>query len=261
MWWLRELILDARSGRSDNLGVKRRAVSLGARDMLPRCALDAEPSDVPFTRGSAMKKHAFAVPVLALTLTLSGCERDMPTSPEMTSPSALQDGSTALQRAAPPRGTGLVLNNVITLPVDIIGEVPVTVDAVITGLQFSAIAGLTATFDLVADADVAGTRLIAEDLTTAVSLSSGGGGGGCEVVSVDLAPINVNAAGLAVVDIPVADVDVKAEGAVGNLLCTVTRLVNSLAPISAVTGVVNALTGLLGGGGGPSLPPAPARGS
>ncbi|MGH7636609.1 MAG: hypothetical protein ACREOK_03075, partial [Gemmatimonadaceae bacterium] len=162
-------------------------------------------------------------------------------------PSLVPSGSD-LQHAAAPRGTGLVLNNVITLPVDVIGEIPVNVDAVITGLQFSTLAGLTATYDLIADVEVAGTRIVAEDLTSAVSLSSAGGRGGCEVVNIDLAPVAVNAAGLAVVDIPVNTVDVRAEGAVGNLLCVVTRLVNSLAPISAITGVVNALTGLLGGG-------------
>jgi hypothetical protein len=184
----------------------------------------------------------------ALAVTVAACEQ-APTEP------ALLDGRTeAFQRAGPPRGTGLVLNNVITLPVDVIGQVPVTVDAVITGLQFSALAGLTATFDLIADVEVAGTRIIAEDLVTAVSLSSGGGRGGCQLVTVDLAPVTVNAAGLAVVNIPAAAVDTRGEGAVGNLLCTVTRLVNALAPISAVIGVVNALTGLLGGGGAPALP-------
>jgi hypothetical protein len=58
----------------------------------------------------------------------------------------------------------------------------------------------------------------------------------------------VNAAGLAVVDIPVTDVNVRAEGATGALLCVVTRLVNSAAPVNAVIAVVNALTRLLGGG-------------
>jgi len=176
-----------------------------------------------------------------LTITLAACD-DAPTAPTLLA------HESELQAAAAPRGTGLVLNNVIELPVDVIGEVPVNVDAVITGLQFSALAGLTATYDLIADVEVAGTRVIAENLTSAVSLSSGGGGGGCQVVNVDLAPVAVNAAGLGVVDIPVSVVDVRAEGAAGNLLCTVTRLVNSLAPISAITGVVNALTGLLGGG-------------
>jgi hypothetical protein len=189
----------------------------------------------------------------ALALSLAACEQT-PLSP-IAAP--LHPATAAEQRTAPPRGTGLVLDNVLTLPLDVTGQIPVTVDAVITGLQFSAITGLTATFDLVADADVAGTRLIADDLTAAVSLSSGGGNGGCEVVRVNLAPVNVNAFGLVVVDVPTTDVDVKAEGAVGNLLCTVTRLVSSVAPVNAVIGVVNALTGLLGGPA-PGLPATPA---
>ena len=182
-----------------------------------------------------------SVVCVVLTATLAGCEH------EPTAPSLDLSGS-ELQNAAAPRGTGLVLNNVITLPVDVVGEVPVNVDAVITGLQFSVAGGLTATFDLIADVEVAGTRVIAEDLTSALSLSSAGGRGGCEVVNVNLEPVAVNAAGLTTVDIPVTEVDVRAEGAAGNLLCTVTRLVNAVAPISAITGVVNALTGLLGGG-------------
>jgi hypothetical protein len=195
-------------------------------------------------------RHMKLAPTLsALALTLTACDQ----TPLASVAGPLHPPTAAEQRTAPPRGTGLVLDNVLTLPLDVTGGIPVTVDAVITGLQFSAIGGLTATFDLVADADVAGTRLIADDLTTAVSLSSGGGNGGCQVVSVNLAPVNVDAAGLAVVDVPITDVDVKAEGAVGNLLCTVTRLVRSAAPLNAIIGVVNALTGLLGGGA-PALP-------
>jgi hypothetical protein len=181
---------------------------------------------------------------LALALALAACER----APLASVTGPLQPTTAAEQRTPPRRGTGLVLDNVLTLPVQVVGQVPVNVDAVITGLQFSALTGLTATFDLVADVNVAGTRLIADDLTSAVSLSSAGGNGGCSVVSVDLAPVTVNAAGLAVVDIPVTDVNVRAEGATGALLCVVTRLVNSAAPVNAVIAVVNALTRLLGGG-------------
>ena len=68
-----------------------------------------------------------------LTITRAACD-DAPTAPTLLAPES------ELQAAAAPRGTGLVLNNVIELPVDVIGEVPVNVDAVSTGLQFSALA-------------------------------------------------------------------------------------------------------------------------
>ena len=193
------------------------------------------------------------LPALAL-ISVAGCE-NAPTAPAVV---AVSDVAVAAQRAGPPRGTGLVLENVITLPVDVVGEVPVSVDAVITGLQFSTLTGLNATFDLIAETEVAGTRIIREDLVAAVSLSSAGGRGGCEVVTVNLAPVNVDAAGLGVVDIPAADVAARAEGAAGTLLCVVTRLVQALAPIDAILGVVNALTGILGGGA-PALPLSPVE--
>jgi hypothetical protein len=67
------------------------------------------------------------------------------------------------------------------------------------------------------------------------------------VLSLDLAPINIDAAGQVVsVDLTAANVDAKATGPVGTLLCTLTSLLNRGVG-GALNGVLNALNGLLGG--------------
>lgn len=190
---------------------------------------------------------------LPLALALTACDR-APTAP----PAISSTPEVAFQRPIP-AGTGIVLDNVTSLPIDLLGDVTANVNVVITGLQVSALGGLVATGTIQGTIDALGTQIVAQDFSTAVVLSGGGGPGNCQAVNVNLSPINVNVLNQTVaVDLPVTQVQVGAYGAVGNLLCTLTNLVNNLAPIGAITGVVNALTGLLSGGGPPALPGPPA---
>jgi hypothetical protein len=71
----------------------------------------------------------------------------------------------------------------------------------------------------------------------------------CEILDLDLGPINLDLLGL-VVDISPIAIDINAEpGAgnlLGNLLCAVTNLLNGGGPLGALAGLLNRILGILG---------------
>jgi hypothetical protein len=76
------------------------------------------------------------------------------------------------------------------------------------------------------------------------------------VLTVDLAPINVDVAGQIVsVDLTQANATVGAQGPLGSLLCTLTSLVNRGIG-GAVSALLSVINGILGGGT-PTPPPVP----
>jgi hypothetical protein len=174
------------------------------------------------------------VPVLALAF--GGCA-DAPTAPE----SLLRPAERTLQEARPDRGTGLALES-FTQGLPLVGDVQVT-EVVIT--EFSNFLG-----GLQASGTITGTTVnalgetitVTEDFTTDVLVSSSGGG--CDIVTIDLGPIGADVFGTVGVDIPVANVSGKGSGAVGSLLCAVSRVVNGVAG-AALGGLINALNNLL----------------
>jgi hypothetical protein len=85
---------------------------------------------------------------------------------------------------------------------------------------------------------VLGTDVITEDFLTIVSITSSGPGQ-CSLITIDLGPVNIDALGLAGVDIPAATLTGRGSGAIGSLLCNLGRLLGGLG-------------GLLGGGGAPA---------
>ena len=117
-------------------------------------------------------------------------------------------------------GTGLVLSSVTGLSLPLIGRVgSVTVDqAVITNVElienaFGAIVGLQVDGVLQLTGGVLGSDVVTQDFTTTARVT-GSGPGQCDVVTIDLGGIGVDALGLASVDLPAASVDAKASGAV-----------------------------------------------
>ena len=89
---------------------------------------------------------------------------------------------------------------------------------------------------------VLGTDVVTQDFSTTVAVTSGGNGQ-CGVVTLDLAPIDINAL-VAQVDLPAATVDAKSSGALGPLLCNLGQAL--LQPIAdAVRGLVQALNNLI----------------
>ena len=187
---------------------------------------------------------------LTTALALSACS-ETPVGPGTTSVSALQSGPAFAKSVS---GTGLVLDNVTGLSLPLIGHIgSVTINqAVITQLGVvqdlaGNIIGVDATGTLQATGGVLGTDVITQNFTTdALILSSGKGQ--CDVLSVNLAPITLDALGSTVsVDVPQASVTPRASGALGPLLCNLGSFLN--APVgqitSAVRGIVNAINQIL----------------
>jgi hypothetical protein len=185
---------------------------------------------------------------LALILGIGACS-EQPTDPT---------GKALTEPVAYPkfdRGTGLTLDNVTSTPIPLLGDVVFNGEVVITQLALNAVGGLEATGTITGTITALGIP-INQNFTTDVGISKTGSGGQCGVLTLDLAPINVDVLGQIVsVDLTAANIDAKATGTIGTLLCTLTSLLNS-AVGGAVNGVLNALNGLLGGGT-PAPPPVP----
>jgi hypothetical protein len=185
--------------------------------------------------------------VLALAvLGMAGCAESS-TSPR----SSLHPTSPTFAKSD---GTGLVLDNVTGITLPLIGEVGNVVvkqtnlthlvlveDAVgnVIGLQAEGVLALTG--------GVLGTDVVTQHFLTQVNVASSGPGR-CDVLTVDLGPITVDALGSAVsVDLPQAAVTPRASGALGSLLCNLGRVLQQ--PVngatSAVRGLVNAINQLL----------------
>jgi len=187
---------------------------------------------------------------LTIALALGACS-ETPVGPGTNSVSALGTGPAFAKSVT---GTGLVLDDVTGVNAPLIGEIgTVTINqAVITQLGVvqdlaGNIIGVDATGTLQATGGALGTDVVTQNFTTdALILSSGNGQ--CDVLTVDLAPITLDALGGAVsVDVPQAAVTPRASGAVGPLLCNLGSLLN--APVgqvtSAVRGIVNAINRIL----------------
>jgi hypothetical protein len=108
------------------------------------------------------------------------------------------------------------------------------------------IVGLEATGVLQLTGGVLGSNVVTEDFTTVVSVTSSGPGQ-CDLVTVDLGPIGIDALGVASVDVPAASVVGRGSGAVGSLLCNLGQALSGLVGgvTSGVQGLVNALNNLI----------------
>ena|SRR5438067_2305752 len=165
---------------------------------------------------------------------------EQPTSPNVTYNSAIM--------AQKVKGTGLVLNDVTGVSLPLIGKLgDVTIDqAEVTNFAIventvGQIVGLQADGVLQLTGGVLGTDVVTQNFSTTVAVTSSGPGQ-CDIVTLDLGPINVNAL-VAQVDVPAAMIDAKGSGAVGSLLCNLGQLLNPIT--QGVRGVVQALNNLI----------------
>lgn len=185
--------------------------------------------------------------VVCLAVALGACA-EAPTAPDA---SPLSMG--AMTQSQAKEGTGLVLESLTGLNLPLIGRVgDVDVDqAVITRLVLDpvvgGIVGLEAEGMLTLSGGVLGSDIVTQDFLTQVKVVSSGPGK-CDVLTVDLGPIAVDALGDAVfIDVPEAAVNARSSGAVGSLLCNLGNILQSplSGVIGAVRGLVNAINRVL----------------
>jgi hypothetical protein len=171
-----------------------------------------------------------AVLAVPLALGFSACS-DGPAAPsQMTRPAPVE------QVTLP--GSGIVLNSVTGLRLPVVGAIlgtgTVTINqAVITNLTVlenavGQIVGLQADGVLTLTGGLLGTKVVTENFTTTAALAASGPGQ-CNLLSLNLSPINIAALGpAATIDIPALTLNARASGLVGTLLCRVASILNGL---------------------------------
>ena len=190
---------------------------------------------------STTRKAAVA---LSLALGLGACG-EAPTAPDAAGAPQLQVED----------GTGLVIDALTGISLPLIGQLgTVTIDqAVVTELAIvedilGNIIGVSAEGVLELSGGVLGSDVVTQDFTGTALVLSSSGRGRCDVLSLDLGPVAIDALGTTVfVDVPVASVTPRAQGALGPLLCTLGSLLD--APLDQITsgvrGIVNAINRIL----------------
>jgi hypothetical protein len=146
------------------------------------------------------------------------------------------------------KGTGLVLNSVTGLNLPLIGQLgDITIDqAIVTNFALventvGQIVGVEAEGVLQLTGGVLGTDVVTQNFNSIVSVTSSGPGQ-CDIVTLDLGPIDINAL-VAQVDVPAATLTGRGSGAVGSLLCNLGQLLNPVT--QGVRGIVQALNNLI----------------
>jgi hypothetical protein len=177
-----------------------------------------------------------------------GCTQDRVTDPVTADQAAVEQGSVR-QQAAPP-GSGLVLDSLTGLSVPLIGSLgDVNINqAVITNFTLventvGQIIGLEAEGVLQLTGGVLGTEVVTENFRTLVTVTSSGPGK-CDLVTIDLGQVSVDALGVASVDVPAATLTGRGSGAVGSLLCALGSVLSGLTGGGA-GGLVNAINNLI----------------
>ena len=187
--------------------------------------------------------------VLPLVLGIAACGN------EPVAPVAAPRDLAPLQQKGHVEGTGLLLESVTGLTVPLLGvdlgnvvirQVVIKEFGLVEDIAGN-IVGLEATGVLELTGGVLDTKVVTEEFTTGVGIISSSSGQ-CDILTINLAPIGVDVLGRAAfVDVPVADVTARGNGAVGSLLCNLGQLAQGL--VNGVTrgvrGLVNALNNLL----------------
>ena len=190
------------------------------------------------------------VVALAAALGLGACAE----TPAGLDATGEYDAVVRTQMGRPTEGTGLVLDALTGVSAPLIGELgTVTIDqAIITELAVvedlaGNIIGVSAEGVLELSGGALGSEVVTQDFTGRVQVLSSGRGQ-CDIVTIELAPVAVDALGEAVfVDVPQASVTPRASGALGPLLCNLGSLLD--APLGLVTsgvrGIVNAINRII----------------
>jgi hypothetical protein len=152
-----------------------------------------------------------------------------------------------------PGGSGLVLDSLTGISLPLVGELgDIVVDqAVITDLRLvedvvGQIIGLEVTGTLTGVLSATGVEIVDEQFTSTVSITSSGPGQ-CQLIGIDLGPLNLDVLGLVTVDVPEATVTGRGSGAVGSLLCSLGTLLSSAIGVvtQSVQDLVTAINNLI----------------
>jgi hypothetical protein len=189
-------------------------------------------------------KRSVAALVLPLAFGIGACG-EQPVAPKA---GPTPRDAVASQQNGHVQGTGLVLNSVtgtkvlgLNLGDVVVNQAVVKQFGVVEDIAGNII-GLEVTGALQLTGGILGMDVVTEDFTTGVGVVSSGHGQ-CELVKLDLAPINLDVLGhAAFVDLPTANVTGRGNGALGSLLCNLGQLASGL-----VGGVSRGVRGLVNG--------------
>ena len=189
--------------------------------------------------------------VLPLMLGFVGCDQGSATAPTAIPKPA--DESASMRMQAPPPGSGLILNSLTGVRLPLVGSLG---DVIIDQVVITNFALVENTVGQIIGLEVNGTIEgvltatgvgIEENFTSTVRVTSSGPGQ-CDLVTVDLGPLNINALGLVTADVPTADLRLRGSGAVGSLLCNLGNLIGGLLGGTlppAVGGIVNGINNVI----------------
>ena len=187
-------------------------------------------------------KRRMANIAMSLALGLAACGE--PTlAPETRAPTG------PMLQAQPVNGTGLILNSLTGVSLPILGQVgEVLIDqAIITDLMLiediaGTIIGLEVSGIINGTLTATGVPIVEEEFTSSVAITSSGPGQ-CELVTVDLGPLRIDALSLVTADVPEAELTGRGSGAVGSLLCNLGRALSGIVGgvTRGVQGLVNAI--------------------
>jgi hypothetical protein len=172
---------------------------------------------------------------------------------EPVAPPGLTPARTEPSMQAQARGTGLVVESLTGLELlgtdlgDIVVNQAVVKRFGVVEDVLGNIIGLEAVGDVQLTGGLLGTNVVTKEFSASVGVVNSGRGQ-CDVVTVDPAPVTVDAGfGAVSIDVPVGETRVRGSGAVGNLVCAAGRL---LTPVTsgasrAIRSLVDAVNRLL----------------
>lgn len=187
-------------------------------------------------------KRRVANLAMTLALGISACA-EPPAGPEAIP----LDGLALAPQAV--NGTGLVLDALVNVSLPIVGSVDELVidQVVINDLMLiediaGAIIGLEVTGTVNGTIGALGVPVVDERFTSSLGITSSGPGQ-CELITIDLGPLNINALNLVTADLDPVELTGRGSGAVGSLLCNLGQALSGI--IGGVTrgvqGLVNAI--------------------
>ena len=191
-------------------------------------------------------KRRMATMAVSFALGLAACGEST-LAPETAAPTG------PMLQAQPVNGTGLILNSLTGVSLPILGQVgEVLIDqAIITDLMLiediaGTIIGLEVTGIINGTLTATGVPIVEEEFTSSVGITSSGPGR-CELITIDLGPLRLDALNLVTLDVPEAELTGRGSGAVGSLLCNLGQALSGIVGgvTRGVQGLVNAINNVI----------------